>query len=77
MNKVFTKNGWEDYLYWQTEDRKTLEKSIYYWKIFPKTEMKELVSRKLSQAIWQVFGADASMTKIDRFIKLIKTTYMY
>ena len=23
MNKVFTKNGWEDYLYWQTEDRKT------------------------------------------------------
>ena len=25
MNKVFTKNGWEDYLYWQTEDRKTLE----------------------------------------------------
>ena len=26
MNKVFTKNGWEDYLYWQTEDRKTLKK---------------------------------------------------
>ena len=26
MNKVFTKNGWEDYLYWQTEDRKILKK---------------------------------------------------
>lgn len=26
MNKVFTKNGWDDYLYWQTEDRKTLKK---------------------------------------------------
>jgi len=26
MNKVFTKNGWEDYIYWQTEDRKTLRK---------------------------------------------------
>lgn len=26
MNKVFTKNGWDDYLYWQTEDRKTLRK---------------------------------------------------
>ena len=26
MNKVFTKNGWEDYLYWQMEDRKTLKK---------------------------------------------------
>lgn len=27
MNKVFTKNGREDYLYWQTEDRKTLKKN--------------------------------------------------
>ena len=26
MNKIFTKNGWEDYIYWQTEDRKTLRK---------------------------------------------------
>ena len=26
MNKIFTKNGWEDYIYWQTEDRKTLKK---------------------------------------------------
>ena len=26
MNKVFTENGWSDYVYWQTEDRKTLKK---------------------------------------------------
>lgn len=26
MNKVFANTGWEDYLYWQTEDRKTLKK---------------------------------------------------
>lgn len=26
MNNIFTKNGWDDYLYWQTEDRKTLKK---------------------------------------------------
>lgn len=26
MNKVFTMNGWKDYVYWQTEDRKTLKK---------------------------------------------------
>lgn len=26
MNKVFTENGWKDYAYWQTEDRKTLKK---------------------------------------------------
>ena len=26
MNKAFTDIGWEDYPYWQTEDRKTLRK---------------------------------------------------
>lgn len=26
MNKVFADTGWQDYLYWQTEDRKTLKK---------------------------------------------------
>lgn len=26
MNKAFTDIGWEDHLYWQTEDRKTLRK---------------------------------------------------
>ena len=26
MNKVFTDNGWNDYVCWQTEDRKTLKK---------------------------------------------------
>ena len=26
MNKAFTDIGWEDYLYWKTEDRKTLRK---------------------------------------------------
>ena len=35
MNKVFTDNGWKDYVYWQTEDRKTL-------KIYAEMEMKAL-----------------------------------
>ena len=26
MNKVFTENGWADYTFWETEDRKTLKK---------------------------------------------------
>ena len=27
MSKItFTENGWEDYLYWQSEDKKTLKK---------------------------------------------------
>ena len=25
MNKLFTPNGWQDYIYWQTEDKKTLK----------------------------------------------------
>ena len=28
MNKVFTDNGWEDYTYWQTEDKKTLKRKV-------------------------------------------------
>ena len=26
MKKVFSDNGWKDYVYWQTEDRKTLKR---------------------------------------------------
>lgn len=26
MNKLFTEDAWNDYVYWQTEDRKTLKK---------------------------------------------------
>ena len=26
MNKNFTENGWKDYTYWETEDRKTLKR---------------------------------------------------
>ena len=26
MNKVWSDEAWEDYLYWQTEDRKTLKR---------------------------------------------------
>lgn len=26
MKKVFSENVWQDYLYWQTEDRKTLKR---------------------------------------------------
>lgn len=26
MNKLFTDNAWKDYIYWETEDRKTLRR---------------------------------------------------
>lgn len=26
MNKTWTDNAWDDYLYWQTQDKKTLKK---------------------------------------------------
>lgn len=25
MNKVFTDNGWKDYVYWQTEDQENIK----------------------------------------------------
>ena len=28
MNKLFTPNSWQDYVYWQTEDKKTLKKMV-------------------------------------------------
>jgi toxin YoeB len=26
MNKLFTDNAWKDYVYWETEDKKTLKR---------------------------------------------------
>ena len=26
MNKLFTDNGWKDYVYWETQDKKTLKR---------------------------------------------------
>ncbi len=26
MNKLFTDNGWQDYLYWESQDKKTLKR---------------------------------------------------
>ena len=26
MNKIWTDDGWDDYVYWQTQDKKTLKK---------------------------------------------------
>ena len=26
MNKLFTDNGWQDYLFWEAQDRKTLKR---------------------------------------------------
>lgn len=26
MNKIFSKNGWDEYLYWQLQDKKILKK---------------------------------------------------
>lgn len=39
MNKVFTQNGRTDYVYWQTEDKKTKKKSTNSLKISAETEI--------------------------------------
>ena len=45
MNKVFTDNGWKDYVYWQTEDRKTLKKINSLMKISVEMEIRVLENR--------------------------------
>lgn len=39
MNKVFTQNAWADYIYWQTEDKKTLKKLINLLKMSVEMEI--------------------------------------
>lgn len=46
MNKVFTENGWADYTFWETEDRKTLKKINKLIEDICRKEMKESESRK-------------------------------
>ena len=45
--KLFTPNGWQDYVYWQTEDKKTLKKSTNLSMISAGTVTKVLVSLNL------------------------------
>lgn len=47
MNKLFTPNGWQDYIYWQTEDKKTLKKLINLSMISVEMVTKVLVSLNL------------------------------
>lgn len=66
MNKVFTSNGWEDYIYWQTEDKKTLKKiNIIIKRLLIGMVMKALENQSLLLAIYQAFGAGELMRKID------------
>ena len=72
MNKVFTKNGWEDYIYWQTEDKKTLKKI---------NKLIEDICRNGNSGIgkpehyWEIYqdsGVEGSMKKIGWSIRLMK-----
>ena len=44
MGIYFTQDAWEDYLYWQGQDKKTLKESIRLSKIFSVTHLKGLPS---------------------------------
>lgn len=77
MNKLFTDNGWKGYVYWQTEDRKTLKKLTLYLKIYAEMEMKGQESRRRYLEIWLDFGAEELMIKTDQFTKQTWTMSMY
>ena len=53
MNKVFTQNGWEDCVYWETEDKKTLKKINALLAVHPKewVELIEDICRNGNQGI--------------------------
>ena len=64
MNKVFTENGWADYTFWETEDRKTLKKI---------NKLIEDICRNGNEGI----GAGALTIRIGLSIKLMKIMFLY
>lgn len=58
MNKVFTDNGCQDYVYWQTEDRKTLKKINRLLDDISRNGIVGLVNRNLWSGTYLDFGAE-------------------
>lgn len=65
MNKVFTSNGWEDYIYWQTEDKKTLKKINTLLKDIDRNGNEGSENQSLLLAIYLDFGVGELMKRID------------
>ena len=69
MNKIFTKNGWEDYIYWQTEDRKTLRKINQLIEDIVRNGNEGMGKPEALRGNFAGFGAEELMTKTGLYIK--------
>lgn len=65
---VFAERAWEEYLYWQESDKKTLRRVNLLLPDMPATEIMESASRKRSVIV--TAGADALMMSTGLSISL-------
>lgn len=65
MNKVFTSNGWEDYIDRQTEDKKTLKKINTLLKDIDRNGNEGIGKPEPLLAIYLDFGVGELMKRID------------
>ena len=70
MNKVFTDNSWKDYIYWQTEDRKTLKKINNLIEDICRNGNEGIGKPEPLKGELSGFGADGLMKPIDLSIGL-------
>ena len=76
MNKVFTENGWADYTFWETEDRKTLKKINKLIEDICRNG-NEGIGKPEAVEILLGIGAGALTIRIGLSIKLMKIMFLY
>ena len=64
-NLIFSESAWEEYLYWQSQDKKTLNVSIYCLKISCETVFRDWEKLNPSVEIYLDCRADVSTIKTD------------
>ena len=52
MNKIWSDDAWDDYIYWQGQDMKTLRKSMSSLRTLTETDTSAKGSPSLSKAIY-------------------------
>lgn len=65
MNKSWSDNAWEDYLYWQSQDRKMLRRINELLRDIERDPFKGRVNPNRSNMSGRVIGAAGSMIPTD------------
>jgi toxin YoeB len=67
MNKIWSDNAWEDYLYWQEQDRKTLRKINKLIKDIDRSPFSGIGKPELLKHDWQGFWS----RQIDEYNRIV------